>query len=105
MFPADPGALAFPRHPDAVTKQFMARAAKLGFPGLRFHDLRGTHLTLLWIAACRCIRSPRVRTRSGRPVAYLAKRIKKSDQNAADQDDPLTLFWRQLLVRSCVEYA
>jgi hypothetical protein len=43
VFPAPDGELAAPRHPDAVTKQFTNRAAKLGFPGLRFHDIRGSH--------------------------------------------------------------
>jgi integrase len=35
------------RNPGGVTKRFQQRAAKLGFPGLRFHDLRGSHGTLL----------------------------------------------------------
>lgn len=35
------------RDAHAVTRQFVRRARKLGFPGLRFHDLRGTHETLL----------------------------------------------------------
>jgi integrase len=52
MFPSPlaPGqdfSLARPRHPRAVTKEFMRKAAKLGFPRLRLHDLRGTHETLL----------------------------------------------------------
>src|SRR5262245_25963291 len=33
------------RNPDNTTKEFVRRAHKLGFPGLRFHDLRGTHET------------------------------------------------------------
>jgi integrase len=35
------------RNPRNTTKEFMRRAAKLGFRGLRLHDLRGTHETLL----------------------------------------------------------
>jgi integrase len=36
--------LRVPRH---VTKGFERKATALGFPGLRFHDLRGSHATLL----------------------------------------------------------
>ena len=35
------------REPRTTTKQFVRIATALGFPGLRFHDLRGTHATLL----------------------------------------------------------
>jgi integrase len=35
------------RNPNYVTKRFVEKAARLGFPGLRFHDLRGSHATLL----------------------------------------------------------
>jgi integrase len=35
------------RDPDNLTKAFVRRARALGFPDLRFHDLRGTHETLL----------------------------------------------------------
>jgi len=91
MFPAPDGAVASPRHPDAVTKQFMARAAKLGFPGLRFHDLRGSHETLLLdggmpvhTVAARCGHDPAVLLR------IYAKRTKKSDQSAADMIGRLT---------------
>src|SRR5262249_25274638 len=31
------------RDPRAVTRTFKRRARKLGFPGLRLHDLRGSH--------------------------------------------------------------
>jgi len=52
MFPRPPGSrksfsfseLRVPRH---VTKAFERTAPRLGFKGLRFHDLRGTHATLL----------------------------------------------------------
>jgi integrase len=91
IFPAPDGDLASPRHPDAVTKQFMARAAKLGFPGLRFHDLRGSHETILLDAgmpvhtvAARCGHDPAILLR------VYAKRTKKSDQTAADVIGRLT---------------
>ena len=84
VFPAPGGAFTAPRHPDAVTKQFMLRAAKLGFPGLRFHDLRGTHETHLLdrgtpvhTVAKRCGHDPAVLLR------VYAKRTDKSDADAA----------------------
>lgn len=36
-----------PRDPRAVTRAFTKLAGKLGFPDLRFHDLRGSHATKL----------------------------------------------------------
>lgn len=36
-----------PRRPRNVTKEFTRKAAKLGFPDLRLHDLRGSHATIL----------------------------------------------------------
>ena len=57
---------------------------KLGFPELRFHDLRGSHETLLLdagvpvhVVAARCGHDPAVLLRS------YAKRTKKADTNAA----------------------
>jgi len=47
MFPNDPSAGATPRNPRNFSKEFARRATLLGFPDLRFHDLRGTHATLL----------------------------------------------------------
>jgi integrase len=43
-----------PRDARNITKVFSRRAAKLGFPKMRFHDLRGTHETLLLVAGVRC---------------------------------------------------
>jgi integrase len=84
VFPAPGGAFTAPRHPDAVTKQFMLRAAKLGFPGLRFHDLRGAHETHLLdrgapvhTVAKRCGHDPAILLR------VYAKRTNKSDADAA----------------------
>jgi integrase len=50
MFPSPIGSeidLAQPRDPHAVTRTFCHRAGRLGFKGLRFHDLRGSHATQL----------------------------------------------------------
>jgi integrase len=89
MFPAPPagGEFSFTslRDPMHVTKQFTRKAAKLGFPGLRLHDLRGTHETLLLdagvpvhVVAARCGHDPAVLLRS------YAKRTRRSDANAAE---------------------
>jgi integrase len=89
------GALIFPggdgtdltklRDAHAVTRGFKHRARKLGFPELRFHDLRGSHETLLLdkgvgvhVVASRCGHDPAVLLRS------YAKRTKKADSAAAD---------------------
>jgi integrase len=68
-----------------VTKQFTRKAAKLGFPGLRLHDLRGSHETLLLdanvpvhVVAARCGHDPAVLLRS------YAKRTRKNDASAAE---------------------
>ena len=57
---------------------------KLGFPELRFHDLRGSHETLLLdagvpvhVVAARCGHDPAVLLRS------YAKRTRKADTSAA----------------------
>ncbi|WGS23370.1 site-specific integrase [Bradyrhizobium sp. ISRA464] len=50
-----------PRDPRAVTRAFTKLAGKLGFPGLRFHDLRGSHGTQL--------------LRRGVPVDVVARRL------------------------------
>jgi integrase len=52
MFPSPgsvPGAsfsFTQPRDPGNVTEKFIRRATKLGFNGMRFHDLRGTYITI-----------------------------------------------------------
>jgi integrase len=89
MFPAPPagGEFSFTalRHPMHVTKQFTRKAAKLGLPGLRLHDLRGSHETLLLdagvpvhVVAARCGHDPAVLLRS------YAQRTRKSDASAAE---------------------
>ncbi|WP_439409754.1 tyrosine-type recombinase/integrase [Bradyrhizobium sp. DASA03076] len=50
-----------PRDPRAVTRAFTKLADKVGFPGLRFHDLRGSHGTQL--------------LRRGVPVDVVARRL------------------------------
>jgi integrase len=82
MFPGED--FTRPRHPNAVSKEFKRKATRLGFPGLRFHDLRGTHETLLLdqgvpvhVVAARCGHDPAVLLRS------YAKRTKKADVSAA----------------------
>lgn len=47
LFPASPVEPTVPRRHGPISKGFAARAAKAGFAGLRFHDLRHTHATLL----------------------------------------------------------
>ncbi|OLB75101.1 MAG: hypothetical protein AUI16_12855 [Alphaproteobacteria bacterium 13_2_20CM_2_64_7] len=89
MFPNPPGpgedfSFTKLRSPDSTTKEFIRKARRLGFPGLRFHDLRGTHETLLLdagvpvhVVAARCGHDPAVLLRS------YAKRTKKADTSAA----------------------
>ena len=83
VFPS-PASLTRLRDPHAVTRGFVRRARKLGFPKLRFHDLRGTHETLLLdagvpvhVVAARCGHDPAVLLRS------YAKRTRKADTSAA----------------------
>ena len=72
------------RNPDNMTKEFCRWAAKLGFPHLCFHDLRGTHETL-WLDAGIPVKA--VAERCGHDPAVLlriyAKRTKKADTSAA----------------------
>jgi integrase len=79
------------RNPRNTTKEFVRKATALGFPGLRFHDLRGTLVTLLLdqnlgvhVVAARCGHDPAVMLR-----AY-AKRTRKADVSAADAIAALT---------------
>jgi integrase len=86
MFPGGDGTdLTKLRDAHAVTRNFVHRARKLGFPKLRFHDLRGSHETLLLdkgvpvhVVAARCGHDPAVLLR------IYAKRTKKADTSAAD---------------------
>ena len=83
MFPGETS-LTKPRHPNGVSKEFHRKATALGFPALRFYDLRGTHETLLLdqgvpvhVVAARCGHDPAVLLRS------YAKRTKRADTSAA----------------------
>jgi integrase len=90
MFPNPPAAgesfsFSKPRSPGNTTKEFTRKARALGFPKLRFHDLRGTHETLLLdrgvpvhVVAARCGHDPAVLLRS------YAKRTRKADTTAAE---------------------
>jgi integrase len=69
----------------AVTREFCRQARTRGFADLRFHDLRGSHETILLdkgvpvhVVAARCGHDPAVLLRS------YAKRTKKADTAAAD---------------------
>jgi integrase len=89
MFPGPaPGGESFSltrvQPPNNTTKEFLRRAAQLGFPDLRLHDLRGTHETFLLdarvpvhVVAARCGHDPAVLLRT------YAKRSKKADTSAA----------------------
>jgi integrase len=87
LWPARGERISFtqPRDPGNVTHKFMAKAADLGFPGMRFHDLRGSHVTIqlisgtpLHVVAQRCGHDPAVMLR-----AY-AKYTKPADRIAAE---------------------
>ena len=89
MFPAPPErgenfSFTKLRMPTTVTKAFLRKAGKLGFQGLRLHDLRGSHETMLLdngtpihVVAERCGHDPAVMLRS------YAKRTRKADDSAA----------------------
>jgi len=91
IFPGPDGALSSPRHPDAVTKQFMKRAEKiLGF-SFRLHDLRVSHGTWLLdqgtpvhVVAKRLGHDPAVL------LKVYAKRTQKGDESAAETIGLLT---------------
>jgi integrase len=87
MFPNVPAAgeefsFTAPRNPRNFTKEFARRAALLGFPELRFHDLRGTHATLL---LDRGVPVHVVAERIGDdPAVLLRNYAKRKRQNTAD---------------------
>jgi integrase len=76
--------LTRPRRPTAVSQMFAKRVRKLGFKGLRFHDLRGAHETALLDAG---VPVHVVAERCGHDAAMLlrtyAKRTRKADTSAA----------------------
>jgi integrase len=85
MFPAPPApgeqvSLTKLRTPQSVTESFQIRAARIGFPDLRFHDLRTTCQTMLLDAG---VPVATVAARGGHDPAVLlrtyAKRTRKGD--------------------------
>jgi integrase len=88
MLPSPPaladGNFEAPRHGVTISRDFARVAAKLGFPGLRFHDLRGTHGTSL---LDRGVPVHTVAARLGHDPATLlrsyAKRTRKADTSVA----------------------
>jgi integrase len=91
IFPAPDGQPNEPRHPDAVTKQFMLCAEKiLGF-AIRLHDLRVSHGTWLLdqgtpvhVVAKRLGHDPAVL------LKVYAKRTQKGDESAAETISQMT---------------
>jgi integrase len=88
IFPSFTGAkidLTKPRSPAAMTLSFLRHCRKIGFRDLRFHDLRGTHETMLLDNG---VPIHVVAARAGHDPATLlknyAKRTKKADESAAD---------------------
>jgi integrase len=84
IFPSPGEDIIRPRDARGLTKEFIRRARKLGFAGFRFHDLRGTHETMLLdagvpvhVVAARCGHDPAVLLRT------YARRTKKADTSAA----------------------
>jgi integrase len=79
------------REPRTTTKQFGRIATALGFAGLRFHDLRGTHATLLLNAG---VPAHVVAERCGHDTAVLwnnyAKMTKSANRSAAEVIGALT---------------
>jgi integrase len=84
IFPSPGDDITRPRDARSLSKEFVRRARKLGFSALRFHDLRGTHETLLLdaavpvhVVAARCGHDPAILLRT------YARRTKKTDTSAA----------------------
>lgn len=89
MFPALPSRggtfdLAKPRNPRHVTQEFLRRSAALGFPSLRFHDLRVTHETHLLDAGVGVhVVAARAGHDAGTLLRVYAKRTRKAETSAA----------------------
>ena len=92
MFPSGDGTnLTKLRDGRAVSRNVKARARKLGFPKLRFHDLRGSHETILLDKG---VPVHVVAARGGQDPATMlrvhAKRTKKADTAATNVIGTLT---------------
>jgi integrase len=72
-----------PMHHDTPSKQFRAFADKHGFEGVRFHDLRHTHATLLFASN---IDAVAVATRLGHAKADTTLRIYAHALKRRDED-------------------
>lgn len=83
MFPSPAGdfSLTRLRNPKSVTKETRARFRKLGFGRLRFHDLRGSHETLLLDAG---VPVHVVAARGGHDPAVLLRRYAKRNKDSDD---------------------
>jgi integrase len=88
------GALIFPggdgtnltrlRSLQGIGNDFRERARKLGFRGLRLHDLRGSHATLLLDAGVPVhVVAARIGDDPATLLRWYAKRTKKADTSAA----------------------
>ena len=82
--PEEPFDFARPRYAEGLTREFMRKAKRLGFP-IRLHDLRATHKTLLLdagvpvhVVAASSSNDPAVLLR------IYAKRTRKADASAAE---------------------
>ena len=94
LVPLPDGALIFPsgdgtnltrlRSLQGIGNDFRERAGKLGFRGLRLHDLRGTHATLLPDAGVPVhVVAARIGDDPATLLRWYAKRTKKADTSAA----------------------
>jgi integrase len=84
--PGQPFSFTALRNPRNFSKEFQRKATALGFPGLGFHDLRGSHSTLLLdngqpphVVAARIGDDP------GTLMRHYAKLTKKADTGAAEK--------------------
>jgi integrase len=89
-FPAIGASLTSLRSPHSVYDMFVKRAKKLGFD-MRFHDLRGTHSTILLDKGVGVhVVAKRIGDDPATLLRVYAKRTKKADANAANVIGTLT---------------
>ena len=81
MFPNPPAQASFTklRNPRNTTKEFVRKEPALGFGGLRLHDLRGAHETILLDMVCLCMLS-----RRGVGTSGATAELRKADEEKAD---------------------
>lgn len=92
VFPAIGGGnLTALQSPQSVTNMFVAHARKLGFPRLRFHDLRVTHSTIMLDKGVPVhVVAKRIGDDPATLLKSYAKRTRKADTNAANVIATLT---------------